>query len=675
MAWLEVRNADKSDEPVEMLIYEQIGKDWWTGEGTNAKTFADALAKIDKGRDITVRINSPGGNVWDGLAIYHQLQSRKDKVRCQVDGIAASIASVIAMAGRETVMPKNAMLMIHNPWGMTIGDSAEMRKAADSLDKHKEVLVGIYADKTKMSVEDLSKLMDEETWMEGKEAKERGFADTLTESVAMSASFDLSRFRRVPAAIGGVLPPPTETPNQKENPMGSNPTPAPPAEATPTPAAPQSVIDVTEFNRLKEELAGERSKRITNELHQLAAVHEFEVNDWKDRVVADETLLTVLAKMPKRGTESVRPQPIEVGITEPSEPKNEKEAGEAFLRIEAPLARAQFYAAHREKVRASVFNHPRIFTSPQAANTFTTLTHTVLAQRAMEAFTYTLQPLRAFSTNFSAEAAQRGDKIKVMFTSAADAAADWAGSYVVQDADAEGKDISLDKRKYVSWGLTTDEIVTQPQIQLDTFAIQKGNKLALGMLQDVWSLLTEANYGNSAITTTASGGDQLVVTAANFDLDEVSWLYAACSLDNWPQMPRSLILSIPYYAQLFRESEVIGTEGLASSNPSMLREAEIRRLMGFDIYETNAISATATDNVTGFAAHPDGILVANRVLIPETGIPNRPAVNVMTDPGTGVSIVQREWFNPDNDQSIKVLEVAYGYLKGNANGIKLISSS
>ena len=677
-SWLTIRNADKTEGPVEMLIYEQIGKDWWDGSGVEAKAFAIELAKVDKDREITVCINSPGGNVWDGLAIYHQLQARKNKVTCRVDGIAASIASIIAMAGRETVMPENALMMIHNPYGMALGDAATMRKTADDLDAHKAVLVGIYADKTGMGRDEISALMDAETWFSGTEAKEKHLCDRTTDSVSLSANHDLSRFRRVPAGvIGGALPPPTDTKTkQKDTTMESNTTTAPPAEVTPTPVptAPVSVIDVAEFNRLKAELAGERSKRITNELYALAADREIDAADWKERVVKDETLLTVLAKAPKRAGPSVTPR-IEVSATEPSEPKNEIEAGEMFARLIDPKASARFYKAHRDKVLASVFNHSRLFTSPKAANSFTTLTHTVLATRAMEAFTYTLQPISAFSTNFSADAVARGDKVKVLFTAAASAAADWAGTYTIQGATATGTDITIDQRKFVSWGLSTEEIMTQPQLAMDTFAIQKGNALGLAFLQDVFSLITEANYGSGAITTTASGGDQLVETAANFDLDEVSWLYAACSLDNWPQMPRSLVLSIPYYASLFRESEVIGTEGLASSNPRMLAEAEIRRLMGFDIYETNAISATATDNVTGFAATPDGLMVAIRTMIPESGMSGSPSVRVLTDPGTGASIVQREWFDPDNDQSKRVLEVAYGKLKGNANGVKLISSS
>lgn len=438
--------------------------------------------------------------------------------------------------------------------------------------------------------------------------------------------------------------------------------PAPAVEATPAPVA---TVDAAEFAAVKAQLERERKLRITDRLNSVAAGRNIDVAEWLPRALADESVIDSLAKLPDAGVAPVRPI-VEASATEPSEPKNHIEAGKQFLALTDATSRARFYKNHKDKVLASVFHAPR------NANSFVTLTHTVLAQRAMEAFTYALTPLRAFSTDFSAEAAQKGDKVKVLFTSAADAALDWAGSYTIQDADAEGKDISIDKRKYVSWGLSTEEIVTQPQLRLDTFAVQKGNALAKAMLQDVWSVLTEANYGNSAITTTASGGDQLTVTAANFDLDEVSWLYAACSLGNWPSVPRSLILSVPYYAQLFRESEVVGTDG---AKDEMLQQAVIRQLMGFDIYETNAISATATDNVTGFAAHPDGVLVAGRVLLPEAGIANRPTVQVMTEPETGVSIVMREWFDADNDQSKRVLEVAYGYLKGNANAIKLISSS
>jgi hypothetical protein len=305
------------------------------------------------------------------------------------------------------------------------------------------------------------------------------------------------------------------------------------------------------------------------------------------------------------------------------------------------------------------------------ANVFTNMTNTILANLALEAFVKKLAPLNVFANNFSAEAVQRGDKVKVAYVGAQSAATDFAGSYTVQAASAEGKDITINKRKYVSWGLTTEELATQPQLSLERFARQKGNALAYAVLQDIWSVITNANYGSTGYTQ-GSGGDEIVVTAANFDSTEVSNLREMCGTDNWPEEERALILNPAYTAALLNDADVIGDGGVDMQN--VIREGVVGRLMGFNIYESTAIPANG-QNLVGFAANPDGILVAMRSLIPEEGVSNRPMVMPVTDGQSGITIVMREWFDPDNDQTKRVLEANYGYAVGNPDAVKQIVSS
>lgn len=305
------------------------------------------------------------------------------------------------------------------------------------------------------------------------------------------------------------------------------------------------------------------------------------------------------------------------------------------------------------------------------ANSFTTLTNTIYANLALEAFVARLTPLRIFATNFSAEAVQRGDKVKVPFISAASTAADFSGTYNIQGVTAEGLDISINKRKYVSWGLTTEEMATQPAVNMERFARQKGNALAKAVLQDIWSLITAANYGSAAYTQ-GSGGDVVTVTAANFDSTEVTQLLECCDTDDWPEEMRGLVLSPAYTASLLNDADIIGTNGIRSGTP--LRDGSVGMIAGFETYKSNVIPANG-ENLVGFAAHPDAILVAMRSLIPEGGVANRPTVNALTDSDSGITIVMREWFDPDSDTMKRVLECNYGYLKGNANGIKRIKSS
>lgn len=203
MSWLQVRNQKEEDTgPVELLIYDQIGEDWFSNSGVSAKEFAATLKTIPENRDIIVGINSPGGNVWDGLAIYHQLSARANRVTTRIDGVAASIASVIALAGKPLNMPKNALMMIHRASGLAIGNAEEMRKMASDLEAHDNVIAGIYASHTGRTKEEMLDLMDAETWMSGEDAKKEGFISDFTEEKMLAAhSFDLSRFRCVPGAI------------------------------------------------------------------------------------------------------------------------------------------------------------------------------------------------------------------------------------------------------------------------------------------------------------------------------------------------------------------------------------------------------------------------------------------------------------------------------------------
>lgn len=199
LPWFTVKAATAT-EPAEILIYGMIGKNW-LGDGTDAKDLAAELKNIPRDQKITLRVNSPGGNVNDALAIHSLLSERRDKLTAKVDGVAASAASFIILAASTVEMPKGSLLMIHNPWTMAEGDANQMRKVAAKLDTYRNSMCSIYEAKTGKSREDLCAMMDKETWMSGQEAKDHGFADTVTEDTAdfqACADFDFARFRHAP---------------------------------------------------------------------------------------------------------------------------------------------------------------------------------------------------------------------------------------------------------------------------------------------------------------------------------------------------------------------------------------------------------------------------------------------------------------------------------------------
>lgn len=191
---------NKADDSAEILIYEQIGKSFWDDSGVGAKQFAEDLKGLSaKGvKNLEVGINSPGGSVFEGLAIYNLLKAFNGNVDTRVDGIAASIASVIAMAGKTVKMPANAMFMIHDPASYAMGTADDMRKQADVLDKVKESLIAVYKAKTGLPEDEIASLMKDETWFTASHAKEKGFANVITDAVEVTARFDLSGFRNAP---------------------------------------------------------------------------------------------------------------------------------------------------------------------------------------------------------------------------------------------------------------------------------------------------------------------------------------------------------------------------------------------------------------------------------------------------------------------------------------------
>lgn len=183
MKWYKIVN---SSDGADVYLYDEIG-----GWGITARSFLNQIKQI-KGR-LTLRINSPGGDVFDGIAIYNTLKDRGE-VTVKIEGLCASIASIIAMAGDNIEMADNSMLMIHNPWAGMHGESAEFKKMAEVLDQIKSLLITTYKSKTSLSDEEISLLMDQESWLSASEALEKGFVDKITSSVKIENSYSSDRY-------------------------------------------------------------------------------------------------------------------------------------------------------------------------------------------------------------------------------------------------------------------------------------------------------------------------------------------------------------------------------------------------------------------------------------------------------------------------------------------------
>jgi len=176
-----VRAAADSDADRTISIYDVIGQDYWSGEGVTAKRVASALRSMGKG-PVTVNVNSPGGDMFEGLAIYNLLREHSGEVTVKVLGLAASAASVIAMAGDTVQIARAGFLMIHNAWVMAIGNRNDLEEVAATLKPFDDAMASVYAARTGQDVKAMAKLMDAETWIGGEAAVADGFADELLAS-------------------------------------------------------------------------------------------------------------------------------------------------------------------------------------------------------------------------------------------------------------------------------------------------------------------------------------------------------------------------------------------------------------------------------------------------------------------------------------------------------------
>ncbi|HEY3591373.1 MAG TPA: ClpP-like prohead protease/major capsid protein fusion protein [Buttiauxella sp.] len=205
--WFRMQAA--ANNSANVYIYDEIG--YW---GVTAKQFVADLEALGDVTHINLHINSPGGDVFAGIAIFNALKYHGAAITVHIDGVAASMASVIAMVGNPIIMPANTMMMIHKPWGFAGGDANDMRDYADLLDKMESVLIPAYAEKTGKTPEEIAAMLEDETWMDGNECLALGFADQVTPSMQAMACIQSKRieeFEKMPNGIRNMITPPKAT--------------------------------------------------------------------------------------------------------------------------------------------------------------------------------------------------------------------------------------------------------------------------------------------------------------------------------------------------------------------------------------------------------------------------------------------------------------------------------
>jgi len=377
--WYQIKAKSDKPKAADISIYDEIGM--W---GVSASAFMRDLKSMGELDEINLSIHSPGGDVLDGWAIYNALKNNKAKVTARVEGLAASMASVILMAADEIEIPENAYVMIHNPWGVAIGDAEELRDTAELLDKLGNGLVNAYASRTGNDEDEIREMMSAETWMDGKEAVERGFADTLLNGVALSArAFDTRKFRMTPNAIHANSESPEQVAPVEETPITAPVESQAPVEAevetaveetpvvTETEVEPQAKSLLSRFAAL---FGGETDETLRATLSQRdgelagakAEIESLKASLAEIKAKADQ-FYALEAALAKREAEAQTAEQkaaaivASVGFTPTTEeqlPQADGDKGDILERFNAitdPAERTRFYKEHKAAIKKAQF--------------------------------------------------------------------------------------------------------------------------------------------------------------------------------------------------------------------------------------------------------------------------------------------------------------------------------
>jgi ATP-dependent Clp protease, protease subunit len=698
--WFSIRNEADKSKPVEVLIYDTIGKehDWWTGEesGVGAQDFINQVkaALPDDAREIVIGINSRGGNVWDGLAIYNFLSALKNRVVTRIDGLAASIASVIALAGKEVRMPVTAQFMIHDPATVAVGGEKEMHQAVQALQSSKKTIMAAYRKKTGRADAEISAKMTDETWFSGQEAKDFGFVDTLTDAQPVFNSMDLSGFKCVPEAIRKIMnSAPKSVAKPKEEVMNREqiiamlkehgiqvandatleqlqaelkkaltakaPTPPPAPAPAPAPTAAEARLAAMEAR-----YESERKARITREIDNAVSERRITAqqrDSWLALATVNEEVLNQIKAIP--------PQLPPEGVTGPVELVSDSlyDVAKHLTKMRAGVDKTRLMRKNEDRLVAA-WHDPKVFEiRNEGTNTVdASLKQDVLLDQALKAFSRVLTPLSLFSTKFQSTPLRGTNKIQVPYIaleSAASTAWNAANGYVAGDTVSDNRELEINRRYYQAIRWTAEELARQPFLMLAEHMAIKGEKLAYDTWLDILSVVTIANFATAAYTG----------AAAAFDSDDGIDLETAATVAEWPEGGRILFLNTAFDNALKKDNAV--KLALNIGGTEVLRQGKLPNLFGFTYANNSKVPANA-ESLAGFIAWKSAILIGSAPIPPtQEEVDAGLRYTVLTDPDTGISMESKRFGQPQMNRAFWTIEQNYGYAKGEGAALQRIATA
>lgn len=282
------------------------------------------------------------------------------------------------------------------------------------------------------------------------------------------------------------------------------------------------------------------------------------------------------------------------------------------------------------------------------ANTITDLKDVRISQNALLPWMETLLPLSAFSTNFSPDAADKLDTVKVPVIGAPSAASDYAGDYTANaDSEASSVAVTLDRHKYKTVHLTAKEAATTSIPLLEKLVTTAAQQLAIDVMSDIFTSITAANFGTPAIPA---------ISAEDFGYKTIIKIREACAAAKMPQDSRALVLDNSYFSALLAD-DIVAKSFITPLAQQGVVEAKVNRIAGFNVFETGCVPDNG-ENLVGFAAHPSSLAIAMRYLTP---IANYDEAGAVTDPVTGLTFGYLRYTDTKSNKVYITLEALYGF--------------
>ena len=667
-----------ADKPAEILVHGPVGKSFWSDEGISGKEFTDALNEIPVGQKVVVGVNSQGGAVGEGLAIYNAIQRRRNDVTVRIDGYALSIASFFPLAASRVISPKSSIWMIHKAWNWAAGNADQLRKDADLLDTHDEVLAEGYTHRTGKKRAEVEKIMSDETWLTGSEAVSMGLADEETEEeveleeldfaaaglksdAAQLAAAKVFARRRMPAALAanpkpkqmnktaiiallkkhGVTAADDWTDEQliaeleklvTAGKVSGKDKDALTKAATPPAADDNRVVPFSDFKKLQDRMAAQDRKWVEHQVDALLATRStLDREDTIKRCLADETYLEVVKKWPEDANAPVLGVGRRVQASEPEYLKTIKAKKAGWERI-------NFMVEHYGELRQAEASNFR--SNPQAANTVSgTINTSILNQTVTTVLQDQCAPFAAFGRDFTA------DSSKPLAT-------------VVSKKITAGGTVQTNATNFED---TTNFVATAAPVSVTMARYTGGGHLTpaemnSGMMLKDWGVIKAAEFANklwdvvSAFFTTANfTGTPFIAAAGAFSKDDMNTI--------WGMIQKAAIKNFVADGNYF--AKLLGLNTFDFNNT----EGDVRTLRwpGWSTVGYSTRWSAAGANVFGYAGANQGMRICADVPILPTNIAAaglRSSMIVL--PGIGMAVQFNEWSSTSTRLDWFTFDIAFG---------------